>query len=411
MKLPEIPRKLLFLTFTMIIANLAGGMYFPLLPLYLESLGASVQEIGFFFTMQVILAISFRILGGWISDTMGRLLTVAFGGMVGMAAILSFTLAPTWELAIIGALFGEMGASLVAPSFQAYTAENAPEGKTSSTFGLVNSLFFLCMIAGPLLGGFLADAYGYKTMMWVATSIYAIATICRIALAWGTSATVNFRALQPSKLISQVRGLLALFVVGGLLMWLFIIDGFMDAGFQLAVPFLPKFVTEVGKLEERHYGALFALMSLVMTLGMWPAGRFADKYGERWGITVGTAILSFVWLLMILYPTALMFVAAFALAGVGRAFIEPSFSSLISKAVPKESLGMAWGIFLTALGILAIPAPYIGGLLYDHVAPAAPFAAATVLSLAVVLLVLAKLRTQQELAAPPMIKQEVVEIA
>lgn len=401
MKLHEIPPKLLWLTITMIIANLASSMYFPLLPLYLESLGASTRDIGFFFTTVVVLSISFRILGGWISDTMGRLVTVALGGSIGMAAITFYTLAPTWELAIIGALFGEMGASLVGPSFQAYTAESAPEGKTSSTFGLVNGLFFICMIIGPLLGGFLAEYYGYKTMMWVATGIFVIATTMRIWLARGSNPQINFKALKPQKLVAEVRGLVGLFMLGGLLMWLFIIDGFLDAGFQLVIPFLPKYITDIGNLQESDYGALFALMALVAALVMWPAGKFADKYSERWAITLGIALMSCTWMLIVLQPTPWVFVIGFAIAGVGRAFVEPSFSALISKAVPKESLGITWGIFMTALGFLAIPAPYIGGWLYEEVDPTAPFIAAVMLSLAVVPLVLSRLRPTPTPEAPP----------
>lgn len=389
MKLREIPPRLFFLTITMIIANLSSNMYFPLLPLYLESLGASVREVGFFFTMEVILSIAFRILGGWISDNIGRLLTVAFGGSVGMVAILCFTLAPSWELAILGALFGQMGASLVGPSFQAYTAESAPEGKMSSTFGIVNSLFFICMIIGPLLGGFLAENYGYKTMLWVASGIFALATTMRIALAWGSK--IEIKPLQIAGLVREVRGLALLFLTSGLLIWLFVMDGIMDAGFQVAYPFIPKYVTEMGNLSESHYGALFALMAVAATLTMWPGGLFADRFGERWSLTLGSAIFMVTWSLMVVSPTTSVFVLSFMLAGAGRAFIDPAFSSLISKAVPKESLGLTWGIFFTALGLLAIPAPYIGGWLYDQVAPEAPFVVAALLSLLVVPVILSRL--------------------
>ncbi len=395
MKLRELPPRLLFLTLTMIIANLASNMYFPLLPLYLESLGATVREVGFFFTMQVILSIAFRILGGWISDNIGRLLTVALGSSVGMAAILSFTLAPTWELAILGALFGEMGASLVGPSFQAYTAENAPEGKMSSTFGIVHSLFFVCMIIGPLLGGFLAENYGYKPMLWVATGIFLIATATRIALAWGSK--IEIKPLHVTVLVREVRSLVMLFLAGGLLLWLFVIDGVMDAGWQVAYPFIPKYVTEMGKMSESHYGALFALMAVVATLTMWPGGMFADKFGERWSLTLGTAIFALMWGLMVVAPRREVFILCFVLAGAGRAFIDPAFSALISKAVPKESLGLTWGVFLTALGILAIPAPYIGGLLYEKLGAEVPFLAALVLAIAVIPVILSRLPVMERL--------------
>jgi len=119
----------------MIIANLAGEMYYPLLPLYLESLGASVQDVGLFFTLQVILSICFRILGGWISDYMGRLPTIALGGIFGMGAITGYTVAPTWEWAAIGALMAAVGSSLVGPSFKPTSPNNPLKAKSTAPTG------------------------------------------------------------------------------------------------------------------------------------------------------------------------------------------------------------------------------------------------------------------------------------
>ncbi|NJL93861.1 MAG: MFS transporter [Anaerolineae bacterium] len=87
MKLREMPPKLFWLTITMIIANTAGNMYYPLLPLYLKSLGATTQEIGTFFTLLIISGMSFRILGGWISDAIGRLRPIALAVRQGPLAI------------------------------------------------------------------------------------------------------------------------------------------------------------------------------------------------------------------------------------------------------------------------------------------------------------------------------------
>ncbi len=390
MTIQRLPRELLVMTLAMIVANLASAMYYPILPLYLETLGATVQEVGLYFTLEVILSICFRILGGWVSDNMGRLPTIALGGLLGLGAIIGFTLAPSWEWAILGALFGAMGSSLVGPSFQAYTAEQAPEGSVSSTYGLVNGLFLVCMIVGPLLGGFLAERFGFKIMLWVATGIFALATGMRVWMA--RHAGLALGMLRPASLLGELRGLLGLLLGGGLLLWLFITDGLVDASTQLALPFMPKYVTEVGGLSETAYGALFALMSLVSAVAMWPGGMFADRFGERWSIALGVSLFGAVWALVILVPQAVVFGMTFALAGAAQAFVSPAFSALISKAVPRASLGITWGVFMTALGVLAIPAPYLGGLLYERLRPEATFVLAAACTLLAAPLALWKLR-------------------
>jgi MFS family permease len=71
---------ILFLT-SMVLANIAGHMYEPLLPLYLKSLNADVVQVGLFFTLSQIIPLTLQILGGWISDSLGRLRSIALGSL------------------------------------------------------------------------------------------------------------------------------------------------------------------------------------------------------------------------------------------------------------------------------------------------------------------------------------------
>ena len=72
---------------TMVLANIAGHMYGSLLPLYLKSLNANVVQVGLFFTLSQIVPLALQILGGWISDLLGRLRSIALGSMAGVAAL------------------------------------------------------------------------------------------------------------------------------------------------------------------------------------------------------------------------------------------------------------------------------------------------------------------------------------
>lgn len=371
MRLRDMPRELVIVTIAMIIANITGNMFHPFEPLYLGSLGASVQQIGIFFTLQTVLAILFRVLGGWVSDNLGRLLTIAIGGVFGFCAYFSYTIAPTWQWAMMGALFAAVGSSLVAPSFQAYTAESAPEGATGSTFGLVEGLFLTCQIIGPLLGGFLVENYGYKVMMWTATGIFAVAATMRVLIA--RRSPLRIGKLEGAGLIRDVRALVVILLAGGLVTWMFVTDGLRDSSFQIIWPFVPKFVTEVGGQGEMMYGGLMAGMSVVMALALWPGGMLADRFGERWGIAAGGLLSAAALAVMVLFPVKVGFIIGFGLFGISGALGSPAFSSLLSKAVPKESLGITYGVFWSALGVLAVPMPYIGGLLYDTVGPSVPF--------------------------------------
>jgi MFS family permease len=395
MKLQETPRELYWVVGTMIVANIGSMMYIPLLPLYLETLGADIQQVGLFFTLQAVAMVSFRILGGWISDHIGRLQSIGIGSLFGTLSFLTLLVAPTWQWTIPSVFFSAVGSSLVGPSFNSYTAEQAPKGSMSSTYGLVNSLFLTCMVVGPLMGGYVVEHYGYRVVLAIGTAIFFVATVLRIWLA--VYHKVQVKPMQAKALVSDVRGLLALLLGGGLLLWLCFGGGLLESARGLAMTFAPKYVTETGSISETSYSALYAVMALASALVMFPGGMFADHFGERWGIALGASVFGGAWIGLIALPkTMMMFTVVFVLAGIGRAFSGPAMSSLVSKSVPQESRGLAWGAYMTVMGVFSIPLPYIGGMLYDDVQPEATFVLIAGLCVVVVPFALWKLRAPIE---------------
>src|SRR4030043_643676 len=92
---PLLNKMLLLFLIAMILANIGGEMYGMLLPLYLKELNASVVQIGLFFTISQIVPLAVQILGGWVSDSLGRLRSIAIGSVAGNLVYIGFILAPT----------------------------------------------------------------------------------------------------------------------------------------------------------------------------------------------------------------------------------------------------------------------------------------------------------------------------
>jgi MFS family permease len=68
-----------------------------------------------------------------------------------------------------------------------------------------------------------------------------------------------------------------------------------------------------------------------------------------------------------------LFLLGWGLAGVGVGLLQPAYQSLISKAVPEKLRGTAFGLFSTSLGLVSLPAPWIGAQLWQAVSPRFPF--------------------------------------
>ena len=68
-----------------------------------------------------------------------------------------------------------------------------------------------------------------------------------------------------------------------------------------------------------------------------------------------------------------MYYVGWGVAGLGAGISGPAYQSLISKAVPKEQRGLAFGLFSTSLGVVSLPAPWIGSQLWEYFSPTFPF--------------------------------------
>jgi MFS family permease len=126
------------------------------------------------------------------------------------------------------------------------------------------------------------------------------------------------------------------------------------------------------------------VFGLFMMGFMLPGGWLADKKGERLGIATGFLLNSIAIGAIALVPPASpswIYFTGFAVAGAGVGLIAPAYQSLISKVVPAHLRGTAFGLFSTSLGLISLPAPYLGSLLWKNISPQFPFAVTAVVSL------------------------------
>jgi MFS family permease len=366
---------ILFLT-AMIFANIGGNMYEGLMPLYLKDLNASITQIGLFFTLSQIVPLLLQILGGWISDSLGRLRAIAIGSVFGVIGFIPLILADTWQWLLLAVAIGSVARALVGPSFDAFIAEHSSEENRGKVFGVSQALFMIVSVVGPPLGAWLAGSYGFRLMLLVAGILYFIAALMRISMAReAAKGQTSTPKLSFASLKSNLGAMFSLMFSGGLITWILITDGFRDVSFQLSGNLFPVYMQDIGRLTIQQIGWVNSLFGLCMMLTTIPGGWLSDKVGERVGIAAGMIMMACALFLLINIPQGnhWLYFAGWAVAGMGVGIMMPAYQSLISKAVPQHLRGMAFGLFSTSLGVISLPAPWIGAQLWDRVSPRFPF--------------------------------------
>ena len=359
----------------MILANIASRMYAPLLALYIKELGADIQEVGLFFTLSMIAPLFFQILGGWLSDSLGRLKAVAIGSIGGLMGFIVFMVAPTWHWLLLASITSSISSSFVGPSFQAFIAEQSTEENRGRIYGLTDAIFMIVGIIGPIVGGYLSDGFGFKSMFMVAGILYAVATVIRIGMARNSHQAEKITPTRPtfSNLKISLAAMVGMVIGGGILTWILISDGFRDIAFNMAFQFLPVYMQDLYGITKTEFGIIAAIGSAVTMVMLMPGGMLSDKKGERVGIVLGFMLIVGAMGLFLLSHSYLGFIISWSIFGVGEALIAPAYNSLISKVVPEKLRGTAFGLFTTSIGFISLPAPYLGGILWDKFGPKFPF--------------------------------------
>jgi DHA1 family tetracycline resistance protein-like MFS transporter len=366
----KLPQNLKVLLGSMILANIGGNAYQPFIPLYILALGGEIVHIGVFFTINTVITAILRPFGGWISDSIGRLQSVGIGTLFGLIGFIGYAISPTWEWLLVFSVAMAGGRALVGPSFQAFTAESAPEGRIAQTFGLVNGLFSIVDIIGPALGGWIVALYGLQSVFWVGVGFFTLASVLRVAVA--LRQTYQWEEVRLPRLKTAFKGWWISLVGGGLLTWLFIDDSLFDFGAQLHSN-LQVILLDNNGFSEDQIGLLFSLLAVVYSLTSFATSRLADRFNAVVVLFISDFIQGLALLYLITGEGPYLFPLFFILSGFAHGISDPAFNTILVKGSPEGQLGLTFGLFSSAVSFFSMPAPYVGSLMWEKFSPQIPF--------------------------------------
>jgi MFS family permease len=116
-----------------------------------------------------------------------------------------------------------------------------------------------------------------------------------------------------------------------------------------------------------------AAFSLVIAMTSTKGGTLSDTLGRRGLIIAGWLIYALVYFGFAFASEPWHIWALYAGYGLYYGAFLGASSALVADLVPERLRGTAYGIFNAALGVAALPASVIAGLLWDWYGPAAPF--------------------------------------
>lgn len=374
-----------------------SDMYAFFLPLFMSELGASASDIGLVYSLSDLIPLALNIVGGWLSDQLGRLKTIAWGNLVKLASFIVMLFANRWEWMILAFALTGIGWAMGGPSFSAYIADQTAKENRAKVYAVQHNLLNVVNLVRAPLAGWIAVLVGFRSMLLVASALFLIGSIL-LALVKRVSITeeVSTETDEKTSFKRSIGVILGLVFAGGLFTWIFIIDHLNDIflGFSNSLQVLYyQEVVGVSIEQIAYLPTIGAVIALFVTI---PLGYWVDKKGENIGlglayllliIHVGAPLLAHNFLGLV--PAALVHPFMMGLA-------KPASQSLISKAIPEEQRGLAFGLTWTSRGVLSLPFPYFGGLLWDRFSPGTPLLITAIGCLCLSVLAFMKLKIPKE---------------
>lgn len=388
---PErIHRNIWVLSATSFLTDISSEMLINLLPLYLANvLGVRTLTIGLIEGIAETTASLIKIISGRLSDRFGSRKKPAVLGYAFSA--LSKPLL-YWVSSWVGVLFvrftDRVGKGIRTAPRDALLADSARPSQRGLVFGLHR--------AADTAGAFIGLLIAALIIFWAQgeTNLLTRSTFQNLVMASVIPAVlaVVILALGAREVHSQTAGSeqtatgLAIYKQLDRRFYYFLLVVLIFTLGNSADAFIILRAQERGLTLLQIMGVLLSFTA-VYALFSGPAGALSDRIGRRKVLLSGWLLYAAVYLGLALADAGWQVWLLYAVYGLFYALTEGTAKALVADLVPGEQRGTAYGLFNGAIGLAALPASLLAGLLWQGIGswsglgPGAPFLLGAILAL------------------------------
>ena len=346
------------------LATLGYGIMIPTLSVHAHSLGANHSAIGVIISAFAAAQLLTQIPMGRLSDRIGRVYLVVFGfGLMAVAATLYHFAASPGQFVVLQAIAG-VGAGCLWPPLVAMLTDNIDPDQRGRMMGIFNTVFFLGVGMGPLVGGFIASAFGQEAVFnaWTGVALLG-ALLCFFTVKESAkekrAVAANARASAAADAPLIRPGLWSTFAAGCVVR----ARGGVCTSFNNAL--LPLYAIALFDATPAMIGSIMFIHGIGLAFFNIPGGMMSDRVGRRLPVLVGTLVATagVLW-----YSAATGYWALFAavgLAGAGAAFSTPAVAALTADVCDPRRRGEAFGYFFTSFNLGMVVGALVFGFISD----------------------------------------------
>jgi DHA1 family multidrug resistance protein-like MFS transporter len=363
---PQWQLTLIVIFFAQLISAVGFSIIFPFLPLYVQELGSSgglSVEFwsGMVFAIPGVTMMFAAPVWGALADRHGRKMMVIRAMFGGTILIFLMGHVQTVEMLVLlraaqGLITGTVSAN------NALIAATAPRNRVGFAMGTIQVGLWAGVAVGPLIGGTLADAFGFRLPFIVTALLMSLAGV----LVW----MFVKEEFVPTEEMRQARG-------GFISDWrhilsmpgvplLFVIRFMTGLNRTLIIPIAPLFIQSLHGGDSgvsTLTGLMVGLSSAGATATAIYLGRLGDRIGHRPILIVSALVAAIAYFPQTFVTETWQLLTLQALAGAATGGLISSPSALLARYTEPGEEGSVYGLDNSIVAGSRALAPLIGSLI------------------------------------------------
>ena len=343
---------------------------------YIISLGGSMAVIGGFQSLWILLTHGLQFITGELCDAWGRKRSISIYYVGSVLGLTLSILARDWRWLIPAIIIYSIADGLADPSFYPIYVESVDEKQMGFAISLLSLSWFLPGLYSKLLAGYIGEDMGLVNVLKI-----ALAGIVLASLVFELTVKETLKQRRRVDWDTVRRNLLGAFKPRKDLRAIYMLSILNRFALQVSFGIFVAMLYEGRGFSLLQIGLLLTIATASTTLSLIPAGRLVDRIGSTLFLraSVLLSILSFGGFILSGSYRVYMLLQVFRGLAVG--LWDPSFNSLISKAVPSERRGSLYGSLNGLRGFISFPAPMIGAYVFNSIGFRGPFMVSVLASL------------------------------
>jgi MFS family permease len=349
----QLRRNLLFLFAAGLLFWSSMASLLPTLPLYIEHVGASKQQIGIVMGSFAIGLLLCRPYLGRMADERGRKLVLIIGVLAAALAPLGYAVVKSIPLLMALRAFHGISIAAFTTAYSALVTDIAPPNKRGEIIGNMSLVNPIGMALGPALGGYLQASVGYVPLFLLSTGLAVSSLLCTLQIISPTIDTYprgenNGSHFWEILLSPRVRILSTIMLLVGL-------------GFGTLSTYVPLFIKSI-KIDF-NAGLFYSAAAITSFSIRLLIGKLSDRIGRGLFITIGIACYSISMFLLWQANSPVSFIIAALVEGIGGGTMIPMVVATVADRSQPHERGKMFAICVGGFDVgIAVAGPVLGSV-------------------------------------------------